>query len=76
MSSRLRVRAARLIRQLDAGAGYRAQVERDLVKRLSGTTEAPAAAATATAKVARFCAECGAPGDADAKFCKQCGARL
>jgi len=75
MSSRLRVRAARLIRQLDAG-GYRAQVERDLVKRLSGTTEAPAAGATATANAARFCAECGASRDADAKFCKQCGARL
>src|SRR5215475_6246519 len=76
MSSRLRVRAARLIRQLDAGAGYRAQVERDLVKRLSGTTEAPTAGAAAAVNVARFCAECGATRDADAKFCKQCGARL
>jgi hypothetical protein len=34
MSGRLRARAARLIRQLDAGSGYRAQIERDLAKRL------------------------------------------
>jgi len=34
MSSRLRVRAARLIRQLDAGVGYRSQIERELQKRL------------------------------------------
>jgi hypothetical protein len=34
MSGRLRVRAARLIRQLDAGVGYRAQIERELAKRL------------------------------------------
>jgi hypothetical protein len=34
MSGRLRTRAARLIRQLDAGTGYRDQIERDLAKRL------------------------------------------
>jgi hypothetical protein len=34
MSGRLRVRAARLMRQLDAGVGYRAQIERELEKRL------------------------------------------
>jgi hypothetical protein len=34
MSTRLRARAGRLIRQLDAGAGYRGQIERDLAKRL------------------------------------------
>jgi len=34
MSTRLRARAARLIRQLDAGSGYRAQIERELEKRL------------------------------------------
>jgi len=36
MSGRLRTRAARLIRQLDAGTGYREQIERDLAKRLEG----------------------------------------
>ena len=39
MSGRLRARAARLIRQLDAGSGYRAQIERDLTTRLAETTE-------------------------------------
>ena len=46
MSSRLRARAARLIRQLDAGAGYRDQIERDLAKRAgdSGRAAKPSAA--------------------------------
>jgi hypothetical protein len=35
MSGRLRTRAARLMRQLDAGSGYREQIERDLTKRLN-----------------------------------------
>jgi len=35
MSMRLRARAARLMRQLDAGEGYRAQIERELEKRLA-----------------------------------------
>jgi hypothetical protein len=34
MSGRLRARAARLIRQLDAGSGYRVQIEGELTKRL------------------------------------------
>jgi len=67
MSGRLRARATRLIRQLDAGGGYRSQVEQDLVKRLGELPEAPAA---------RFCASCGTVRDADAKFCKHCGAKL
>jgi hypothetical protein len=45
MSGRLRTRATRLMRQLDAGAGYREQIERDLAKRLG----ASAAAATTLA---------------------------
>src|ERR1051326_5151298 len=36
MSGRLRARAGRLIRQLDAGGGYRAQIEADLQRRLVG----------------------------------------
>jgi len=35
MSGRLRVRAARLIRQLDAGVGYRDQIERELARRVA-----------------------------------------
>lgn len=67
MSGRLRARATRLMRQLDAGGGYRAQVEQDLVKRLGELPEAPAA---------RFCASCGVQRDADARFCKNCGSKL
>jgi hypothetical protein len=70
MSGRLRARAARLMRQLDAGAGYREQVEKDLAKRLSST---PAAAEAPTA---HFCASCGTARDVDAKFCKNCGTKL
>jgi hypothetical protein len=36
MAGRLRARAARLIKQLDASAGYRDQIEKDLAKRLGG----------------------------------------
>jgi hypothetical protein len=40
MSGRLRSRAARLIRQLDAGAYYREQIERDVAKRLTSAGDA------------------------------------
>jgi hypothetical protein len=36
MSARLRVRAARLMRELDAGAGYRDQIEREITRRIAG----------------------------------------
>src|SRR5687767_3119326 len=36
MSARLRTRAARLMRQLDAGSIYREQIEREIERRLSG----------------------------------------
>ncbi len=38
MSGRLRVRAARLMKQLDAGGGYRDQIEKELAKRIEGET--------------------------------------
>jgi hypothetical protein len=41
MSGRLRARAARLMRQLDAGAGYRREIEQEIVKRIG---EAPLSA--------------------------------
>jgi hypothetical protein len=63
MSGRLRGRAARLMRQLDAGAGYREQIHREIEKRLG---KAPAV-------VAGVCASCGTKNDADARFCKGCG---
>ncbi len=73
MSGRLRARAARLMRQLDAGAGYREQIEKDLAKRIGDNREAPAAAPIAAERV---CASCDTANDADAKFCKGCGAKL
>ena len=69
MSGRLRARAAGLMKQLDAGAGYRDQIERDLAKRLG---EPP----TATSTRGNFCTECGTKNEEDAKFCKNCGHKL
>ncbi len=69
MSTRLRARAARLMKQLDAGADYRERVERDLAKRLGDDRSAKASAE-------RSCASCATMNDADAKFCKNCGQAL
>lgn len=68
MSGRLRSRAARLIKQLDAGSGYRSQIERDLTRRLGDGAE--------KATPARTCPKCSTTADADARFCKNCGERL
>jgi hypothetical protein len=85
MSGRLRGRAARLIRQLDAGSGYRAQIERDLAKRLEQFDAPPkssraddirVAPTTVHASADRLCVACATPNDADARFCKNCGQRL
>ena len=86
MAGRLRQRAARLIKQLDAGAGYRQQIERELEKRLGTADARPAEvrakpvrhdeAPVATAEAERACPSCETMNDADAKFCKGCGARL
>ena len=67
MSGRLRARAARLLRQLDAGSGYRDQIERDLAARLGTKPEAA---------IERRCAGCSTVNDPDAQFCKRCGAAL
>jgi hypothetical protein len=77
MSGRLRSRAARLMRQLDAGAGYRGEIEKEITKRIG---EAPVVSASAGSKepayVAGTCASCGTSNDADARFCKHCGHSL
>jgi hypothetical protein len=67
MSGRLRARATRLMRQLDAGSGYREAIERDVSARLADTPlpNAPSA-----------CAACATVNDADARFCKSCGNKL
>ena len=78
-SGRLRARAAGLLRQLDAGAGYREQIEREIARRVGAarrdTPVTPHRPATAVAE-ARPCAACGTDNDADARFCKHCGKSL
>ena len=82
MTVRLRARATRLMRQLDAGAGYRETIERDLAKRLGEKAgEPPAAPVANTAAPAlpvstRTCDKCSTSNDTDARFCKECGAKL
>jgi hypothetical protein len=71
MSGRLRARAAGLMKQLDAGAGYREQIERDLAKRLAMPPELSTPSAAGN-----FCTECGTKNEGDAKFCKNCGHKL
>jgi len=81
MSGRLRARALGLMRQLDAGAGYRDTIEQELDKRL-GKKGAPAETAAtepihdAAAAPDLACAACGQTNDRDARFCKQCGTKL
>ena len=89
MSARLRARAARLMRQLDAGSLYREQIEKEIAKRLektpssdvgrtlSGPPSVPGEPDRVRPAIATSaCPACAAVNDADAKFCKNCGARL
>ena len=66
MAGRLRQRALGLMEQLDAGGGYREQIEQEVAKRI-GAPDAPDAP--------DVCA-CGTSNDPDARFCKSCGAKL
>jgi hypothetical protein len=90
MAARLRGRAMSLMRQLDAGGGYRELIERELKarvtnpsarpareKRVKPSPEVPRAAAVATvATVATTTCGCGVTNDPDASFCKRCGTKL
>jgi len=62
MGGRLRARAARLIRQLDASGTYRERIEREIEKRVG--------------RVVNACPSCQTTNDLDARFCKKCGAAL
>jgi hypothetical protein len=75
MSGRLRTRAARLMRQLDAGTGYREQIEQELARRLEAKKD-DSRAKGAAARTALMCNACDTANDADAKFCKSCGQPL
>ena len=76
MSARLRARAARLMRQLDTGGGYRQQIERDLDARLKASRYTDSDNRSAKASAERMCASCATPNDLDARFCKSCGHKL
>jgi hypothetical protein len=71
MAGRLRRRAVGLMQQLDAGGGYREQIEKEVAKRLGQAADE----VVATPVTAPVC-ECGTTNDPDARFCKSCGARL
>jgi hypothetical protein len=76
MSGRLRGRAARLMRQLDATTGYRSEIDREIVKRIG---EAPAGASPEQVVISRpaaTCVSCDTTNDPDARFCKHCGHAL
>ena len=80
MAGRLRARAISLMKQLDAEAGYRELIERELAARmrrpaLKNPAPSFAAAAPVSPAVTATCA-CGTANDADAAFCKRCGTRL
>jgi NADH pyrophosphatase NudC (nudix superfamily) len=71
MGLRLRTRATGLMRQLDAGAAYSSLIEQELARRLAAS-----GAAVTDARAGRFCTQCGASAQADARFCGQCGHKL
>ena len=76
VSSRLRSRALGLMRQLDAGGGYREQIAEDVKRRLGAQAAPGTQGAPAAEVVAGLCVRCETQNDEDAKFCKNCGAKL
>jgi hypothetical protein len=71
MAGRLRRRAIGLIQQLDANAGYREQIEREIERLVTAPAGTPAPdVRTGT------CPACATRNDRDARFCKQCGTSL
>jgi hypothetical protein len=84
MSARLRGRAAGLIRQLDAGATYREEIEKEIARRLGGRVEGSVARTLSGSRgepdkarpTGTACTACATPNDPDARFCKHCGQAL
>jgi hypothetical protein len=84
VATRLRSRAAGLIRQLEGDAsGYRALIERELAirvgtapVRVASSPRSPTSATAETATPPGLCPRCQTANDADARFCKACGARI
>jgi hypothetical protein len=79
MSARLRARAARIMRQLDAGSLYREQIEKEVERRLAATGPTGSAAPQLPAPrhpAHTVCASCKTGNEPDARFCKACGSKL
>jgi hypothetical protein len=92
MSGRLRARAGRLLRELDAGAGYRDEIEKEIEKRLGRGPQGSAPQVNGSAPptidaarahpdaartpVVRVCDACNTANDSDARFCKNCGTSM
>jgi hypothetical protein len=81
MSARLRARAVRLMRQLDAKTGYREEIEKEIERRVGVPRESKAGAqvkqnAPLVSSSTQACSSCGTPNDRDARFCKNCGGKL
>ena len=79
MSARLRGRAAGLIGRLDAGAGYRAEIEKEVARRIGrgrATVDPASGRGSRAATVHRTCPACSGDNDLDARFCNHCGASL
>lgn len=84
MAGRLRARALGLMRQLDAGGGYKDQIAVEVKRRLEsddvshrGVDELAMHTGTAEAVALQsVCEACETTNDPDAKFCKNCGAKL
>ena len=74
MSARLRSRAARLIGEIDSGAGYRDQIEQEIVRRVGARPKRQDP--TSVDPQRRTCPACSKDNDRDARFCKHCGAGL
>src|SRR5687768_6395693 len=70
MHARLRARAVGLMKQLDAGGGYKEQIAREIESRLAqpATSGTPGTAGTpgTTAAPSGTCGACGTPNDEDA----------
>jgi hypothetical protein len=79
MAGRLRRRALGLMRQLDAGGGYREQIQKEVEQRLGrfeGVGSEGDGFRHRQDAALRTCEACGTTNDPDARFCKSCGAKL
>jgi hypothetical protein len=73
MSARLRLRAAGLMRQLDASTTYRETIRTEIERRIGA---APVRSTTPSGVTPAVGPSCAAETDGDARFCKHCGASL